>query len=148
MNSIRNSLVREMQAFSLPITLSTGAETKYNREKHGIPKSHALDAAFTGTVQTIKNWRQPTLIITAQGRGKHQRTKPDRFGFPRLYLPRKKMFYGFKTGDIVQTPKGTGRIAARSSGHFAVNGKTTIKHTQCRLLQRADGYNYKLSSPA
>ena len=148
MNSIRNSLVREMKTFGLQLTLSSGAETKYNREKHRIPKSHALDAAFTGTVQTAKNWRQPTFTITAQGRGKHQRTKPDRFGFPRLLLPRKKIFYGFKTGNIVQTPFGVGRIAVRSTGYFALNGKVTIKHTQCCLLQRADGYNYTLSSPA
>jgi 5-methylcytosine-specific restriction endonuclease McrA len=147
--SIRNSLVRGIQAFGLPITLSTGAETKFNRDKHGIPKTHALDAAFTGDVlHPLKNWNQQTLSIKAQGRGSHQRTKPDRFGFPRLKLPRKKVSYGFKTGDIVSTPKGTGRIAIRSTGHFSLNGRNggnTVKHNQCRLLQRADGYNYTLS---
>jgi len=148
-NSIRNSLVTKISDFGLPITLSTGAETKFNRTLHRIPKSHSLDAAFTGNVpHPLKNWNQPTLSIKAQGRGSHQRTKPDRFGFPRLKLPRKKVSYGFKTGDIVSTPKGMGRIAVRSTGHFSLNGRNTVKHNQCRLLQRADGYNYTLSALA
>ena len=144
-NSSRNALRSGLESLGLPVTFSTGAQTKFNRRQHTIPKSHALDAAFTGDVQSAKNWNAPVLEIKAMGRGKHQRTKTDAFGFPRLYLPRVKMVHGFQTGDIVATPKGTGRIAVRSSGHFSLAaraGKTTVKHTQCRLVQRAYGYNY------
>jgi hypothetical protein len=47
-------------------------------------------------------------------------------------------------GDIVLTPKGVGRIAVRTKGHFALataREKTTINPNHCRLAQRADGYN-------
>ena len=145
MNSMRNALVREADSFGLPITLSTGAETKHNRALHGIPKSHALDAAFTGNVQSANNWNAPTLHIKAQGRGTHQQTRTDKYGFPRLYCPKIKTSHGFRTGDIVSSSKGTGRIAIRSTGYFSLKTKTnsvSVKHSQCRLVQKADGYSY------
>ena len=144
-NSSRTALREHLESLGLRVIFSTGAQTKFNRRNHGIPKSHALDAAFTGDVQCRKNWNCPAMKIKAMGRGKHQRTKVDAFGFPRAYLPRVKMVYGFQTGDIVSSPKGTGRISVRASGHFnllARTGKTTVKHTQCRLVQRSDGYDY------
>ena len=64
-----------------------------------IPRSHALDAAFTGNATTRRNWTMPILFIKAQGRRMHQRTGPDKVVFPRLYLPRTKMMHGFQTGD-------------------------------------------------
>jgi hypothetical protein len=143
LNSLRNQIVTELEAFGLPVTKATGAQTKFNRKALGIPKSHALDAACVGETKALKNWHAPVLVITATGRGSHQRTKPNKFGFPRLYLPRTKMHHGFQTGDIVSTPKGTGRISVRKSGNFALNGKISITHKHCRLLQKADGYNYK-----
>jgi 5-methylcytosine-specific restriction endonuclease McrA len=143
LNALRNQLVTELESFGLPVTKATGAQTKFNRKALGIPKSHALDTACVGETKTLKNWHAPVLAITATGRGSYQRTKPDKFGFPRLYLPRTKMHHGFQTGDIVSAPKGTGRIAVRKSGKFALNGKISVNHKHCRLLQRADGYNYK-----
>jgi 5-methylcytosine-specific restriction endonuclease McrA len=143
LNALRNQIVTELETFGLPVTKATGAQTKFNRSRLGIPKTHALDASCVGETKTLKNWHAPVLAITATGRGSHQRTKPNKFGFPRLYLPRTKMHHGFQTGDSVSTPKGTGRIAVRKSGKFALNGKISITHKHCRLLQRADGYNYK-----
>lgn len=145
MNILRSQLGQVAIATGLPVETSSGAETKFNRSRFGIPKSHALDAAFTGTMDVCpKGASIPTLLITATGRGSHCRTKTDAYGFPRLKLPRTKMIHGFQTGDIVQTPKGTGRIAVRTNGHFSLNGsRSTVKHKQCRLLQRADGYNYR-----
>lgn len=149
MNILRSRLVRLFQATGLPVELASGALTKFNRGRFGIPKSHALDAAFAGEMAACpRNWNMKALHITATGRGSHCRTRSDKFGFPRLILPRTKKVLGFQTGDIVRSPKGTGRIAVRSSGAFDLetpNGKTYVNHKQCRLAQRADGYNY--SSP-
>jgi len=152
MNILRNALVKTAQATGLPVTLSTGAETKFNRKRFSIPKTHSLDAAFTGPMaQRPKGVGIRPLLIQATGRGSHCRTRTDKFGFPRLHLPRTKRVLGFQTGDTVRTPKGVGRLAVRSSGYFALklqNGDrkpVTIHHNLCRLAQRADGYN--LSSP-
>ncbi len=88
------------------------------------------------------------LIIKSQGRGSYARTRADKYGFPRLYMPRVKIVLGFKTGDIVKSPRGTGRISVRSNGYFHLKtnkGKTTtIKHNLCKLLQRCDGYSYQI----
>jgi hypothetical protein len=142
MNSIRKPLLNRLAALGLPIETASGAETKFNRSVHNIPKSHANDSICVGTTLVTKNWNQPTVIITATGRGVHARTKSDKYGFPRLKLPRIKQCFGFQTGDIVNTAKGSGRIAIRSSGHFTLNNKISIKHNKCRLIQKADGYNY------
>lgn len=80
----------------------------------------------------------------------------NKYGFPRLPLPRVKRQYGFVTGDIVRAvvPKGkkagvhVGRVAVRSSGSFNITTATSIvqgiNHKYVRLLQPADGYNYTL----
>jgi 5-methylcytosine-specific restriction endonuclease McrA len=146
MNTMRPRLLAAARHTGLPVTTGTGAETKFNRNRFGIPKTHALDAAFAGTMDTsLTGWNITPVCIKATGRGSYQRTRTDKFGFPRLRLPRTKMVRGFQTGDLVQSPKGTGRVATRSSGHFALTSnhtKTTVKQNTCRLLQRADGYSY------
>jgi hypothetical protein len=94
------------------------------------------------------------LQITATGRGFHSRTKLDRYGFPRLRLPRQKRFFGFQTGDMVDVmvPSGikqgyyVGRVAVRAKGSFNVTTATGmvqgLHRRFFRVLQRADGYRY------
>ena len=147
MNILRSRLRAVANATGLPVEESSGAQTKFNRSQFNISKTHALDAAFTGEVRRCpKGTNLTTLRIKTTGRGHYQRTKPDRFGFPRLKLPRTKIIRGFQTGDLVSTPKGRGRIAVRSSGSFSLNGKLTVNHNHCRLAQRADGYQYQTCS--
>jgi hypothetical protein len=148
MNILRNKLRRILSETDLPVIESIGAETKFNRKCFGIPKTHALDAAFTGPMsQSLNNWSMITLQIAATGRGSYQRTRTNKYGFPRSILGKTKSVYGFQTGDHVHSPKGARRIAIRSSGHFALktnSQSTTIKHSLCRRTQRADGYRYSL----
>ena len=155
MNAMRNGLLRDLCSTGLPVEVSRGAVTKFNRTRFGIPKSHALDAACTGTMEAAPHgWAIPTLVITATGRGSHQRTTPDRFGFPRLQRPRTKRVHGFQTGDTVRAvvPKGVkagtyeGRVAVRTRGTFKLQTNQDsiqdISYKHCRLLTRADGYHY------
>nr|NGX38685.1 hypothetical protein [Chlamydiota bacterium] len=96
---------------------------------------------------------QDILCIQSKGRGAYQRTRVNKYGFPRGFLMRKKTIYGFQTGDLVKAtvPKGKkagihiGRVAVRASGSFNIQNATPVQgiaHTYCRLLQRADGYSY------
>src|SRR5262249_6229297 len=114
------------------------------------------DAACVGasTLDALRIATPSVLTITATGRGLHSRTKLDKYGFPRLRLPRQKRFFGFQTGDMVVAvvPTGTkqgryvGRVAVRSSGRFNVTTATgTIQglhYRFVRLAQRSDGYRY------
>jgi len=138
----------------LPVATDSGARTRYNRQRLGIPKTHALDAACVGVLDALHNWQRPTLAINATGRGRYQRTRLNRFGFPRGYLMREKRVEGFQTGDrvIARVPGGKnagthiGRLAVRASGHFNIQCAhgviQGISYRHCRVVQRADGYGY------
>ena len=157
-NATRWALANALKGTDLPIELATGGRTKFNRCTLGLPKTHALDAACVGAMGAIKDWQRPTLTVKATGRGSYQRTRLDRFGFPRGYLMRKKRVHGFGTGDMVraEVPNGvkagihTGRVAVRASGSFNIQthqgGKSVvvqgIGHKHCRVIQRSDGYGY------
>lgn len=94
------------------------------------------------------------LVAKCIGRGTHTRTRTDKYGFPRLRMPRQKQHFGFQTGDLVtaavptgaKTGTHTGHVAVRTTGFFNVTTahRTVqgIHHRHVRLLQRADGYAY------
>jgi 5-methylcytosine-specific restriction endonuclease McrA len=154
-NSTRWALYRDLQETELAVEAGTGGRTKWNRTRFDIPKTHALDAACVGEVESVSGWCKPTLRIKCTGRGAYQRTRVNAYGFPRGILMREKYVHGFKTGDRVRADvtKGkkigqyVGRVAVRASGDFnirtpagAIQG---ISHRYCTLLQRADGYAYQ-----
>lgn len=153
-NATRWALSNALKCSGKPVELSSGGRTKFNRSKLLIPKTHALDAACVGHIDSITGWNQCTLTIKATGRGSYQRTRVDKFGFPRGYLMRTKRINGFGTGDMVKAdvPKGKkagihiGRVAIRATGNFNIQTLTGavqgISHKHCHLTQRNDGYGY------
>jgi len=154
-NATRTTILTELFKTGLPVEVSTGGKTKFNRCRLNVPKTHALDAACTGNTPGLKHWNIPVLAIKAVGRGSYQRTNLNSFGFPRGCLMRQKKAKGFQTGDIVLAvvPKGKrrgihfGRVSVRSRGSFNVQTKVgrmqDISHRHCRMIQRADGYGYQ-----
>ncbi|WP_242530038.1 hypothetical protein [Marinobacterium iners] len=154
-NATRWALFNTLKtATGLPVAVASGGRTKYNRQRLGVPKTHALDAACVGAFDMLHDWTAPTLMIKCTGRGSYQRTRLNRFGFPRGVLMRQKQVHGFQTGDMVKAvvPNGkkagahTGRVAVRKTGSFniqteqgAVQG---ISHKHCTVIQRGDGYGY------
>ena len=156
-NATRNALIERLIQTGTPVQTSTGAQTKLTRHQHNIPKEHCLDAVCVGVVdKPIVNWLKPILTIKAMGRGSYQRTRLDKYGFPRGYLMRQKSIKGFATGDMVKAnvPKGkktgvyVGRVAVRASGSFNITTSTEtiqgINYKHCKLISRNDGYNYFL----
>ena len=154
-NTTRWALANALKATGLPVELASGGRTKYNRSQLGVPKTHALDAACVGSVDAIKAWRKPTLQVKCTGRGSYQRTRLDKYGFPRGYLLRSKAVRGFQTGDLVRAdvPVSSkkagcfvGRVAVRASGSFNIQTGSEvvqgISHKHCRIIQRSDGYGY------
>ena len=155
-NSTRWALFQSLKTTELPVNVGTGGQTKFNRQRLGIPKTHAFDAACVGVVKQVFDWEKPTLRVKATGRGSYKRTRLTKHGFPRGYLMREKSVYGFQTGDMIRAivptgkKEGTwlGRVAIRKTGSFniqtsdgAVQG---IHHRHCQLMQKADGYGYHL----
>ncbi|MGO4431358.1 HNH endonuclease, partial [Streptomyces sp. MCAF7] len=112
----------------LPTHVASGGRTKWNRTRCGLPKSHTLDALNVGKLDTVTETITTTLVAGCSGRGQHQRTSPDRHGFPRRTSPRVKTVHGYATGDLVtaSVPKGkytgthTGRVMVRTTGRFDI----------------------------
>ena len=158
-NATRTKILGEVLKTGLPVEVSTGGKTKFNRARLSIPKTHALDAACTGETPALRGWNMAVLAIKACGRGSYKRTRLNTDGFPRGYLRRQKTAKGFQTGDIVRASleRGkkagvhVGRVAIRVSGSFNIQTyKGTIEgigYKYCRLIQRADGYNYCHNKP-
>ncbi len=153
-NSTRWALFNTLKTMGLPVTTGSGGQTKFNRARLEIPKTHALDAACVGTMEAIQDWKKPTLAIKATGRGSYQRTRLNAYGFPRGYLTRQKRIKGFQTGDMVkaEVTKGKktgsylGRVAVRASGSFNLQTAQGViqgvGYRYCKVIQRADGYGY------
>ncbi|MBV0882213.1 HNH endonuclease [Noviherbaspirillum sp. L7-7A] len=156
-NATRWALFNSLKATDLTVEASLGGRAKYNRCRLDVPKTHALDAACVGAVESVTSWCRPTLAIKATGRGSYQRTRLDKYGFPRGYLMREKSVKGFQTGDMVRATVtagkkfGTyaGRVAVRASGNFYIQLSKEvvqgISHHYCTMLQRADGYGYSFN---
>ncbi len=156
-NATRWTVKARLEAQGLPVACWSGGRTKWNRHRLAIPKSHVADAAVCGDLAGIRGWEVVMLVAEATGRGSHQRTRTDAYGFPRLSLPRTKRLHGFATGDLVvaDVPPGrktsghhTGRIAVRASGSLRVGAVDGINWKNCRSLQRADGYSYAQGTAA
>jgi hypothetical protein len=73
-NSVRWALVTALKIASLPVELSSGGRTKWNRSRLNVPKQHCLDAACVGTVEALHGWNRPILVIRCMGRGSYQAT--------------------------------------------------------------------------
>jgi 5-methylcytosine-specific restriction endonuclease McrA len=156
-NTTRWALLNSLKATGLAVEASSGGRTKYNRCRLNVPKAHALDAACVGAVVAVVDWCRPTLAIKATGRGAYQRTRLDKYGFPRGYLMRQKSVNGFQTGDMVRATvtagkkigSYVGRVAVRASGSFNIQtGKEVVQgisYRYCTMVQRADGYGYSFN---
>ncbi|MGH2414422.1 MAG: RNA-guided endonuclease IscB, partial [Microcystaceae cyanobacterium] len=125
-NSTRWALFNKLKQTALPVETGTGGKTKYNRIRLGLPKTHWLDAACVGEVESLQVLTTQPLLITAKGWGNRQMCTTNKHGVPIKHRTRCKTFFGFQTGDIVRAilPSGKfsgthiGRLTVRETGVF------------------------------
>ena len=153
-NSTRWALFNQLKLTGLPVTTGSGGQTKYNRTRLELPKTHYFDAACVGKVDKLVVLTAQPLSIKSNGHGTRQMCRTDKFGFPSRYVPRDKFVKGFQTGDIVKAlvtsgkkiGEYVGRVAVRSSGAFNISAKELVQgisHKYCQILHRKDGYSYQ-----
>ena len=82
-NSTRWALRDLLMTFGVEVAVGTGGRTKWNRTRLGVPKGHAYDALCVGVVDRVRYWDIPVVSIKCLGRGSHQVSQPDSYGFPR-----------------------------------------------------------------
>jgi 5-methylcytosine-specific restriction endonuclease McrA len=155
-NSTRWALLNRLKATGLSVSTGSGGQTKFNRTRLGLPKTHWLDAACVGEVDELEVLTTQSLRIKATGNGSRQQCRTDKYGFPSRYVPKDPFVKGFQTGDIVRAivVKGKkigtymGRVAVRSTGSFNISDKTGliqgISYKCCTLVHKKDGYGYAL----
>ncbi|AOX02742.1 HNH endonuclease [Moorena producens PAL-8-15-08-1] len=155
-NATRWKLYHELKSIGLPVEVGSGGLTKFNRCRQNLPKTHWLDAANVGKIETLVIEVTHPLIITAKGHGTRQLCRTNKYGFPIRYCSRTKVHKGFQTGDIVRAvvTKGkkigtyVGRVATRKSGSFNISTKSGlvqgISHKYCQFIHRKDGYAYTI----
>ncbi len=156
MNATRWALYERLKAPGLPVECGSGGLTKYNRMMRKLPKTHWLDAANVGksTSERLEIQGVMPLLITANGHGSRQMCGVKR-GFPIRHRGRKKVHYGYQTGDLtravvlkgVHTGTHVGRVLARATGSFDLRTAHDriggINVRDCQFLHRNDGYSYQ-----
>jgi len=158
-NSARKVLLRMLRSMGLPVEPSSGGVTKWNRSRFGLPKTHWLDAVCVGSMPDAPIIKATHMVaIKATGHGVRQRVRTDPFGFPVAHKRRRKVWYGYKTGDIARAiipptkkyPEGRrfwGRVTIDSDTNVRLhmNGKRpSAKFEHIKRLHAADGYDYAL----
>ena len=160
-NASRWHLFERLKATGLPVETGSGGLTKYNRSQRNLPKCHWLDAACVGTStpEQLAVAGVVPLLIEATGHGTRQMCGTDEHGFPTRHRQRKKVHWGYQTGDLVRAvvPRGkyagvhVGRVLARATGSFDIRTKQGrqqgINHRHCRPIHRNDGYSYQKGVP-
>lgn len=155
-NATRNALFRALLTTGVPVETGSGAQTKFNRSRLGLPKSHWIDAACVGDsgATVTLNPDMAPLRITACGHGNRQLCGTDKHGFPIRHRTRQKLYFGFQTGDFAcaevthgkHAGRHVGRVLVRANGFFdlktAAGRLGGIAHRYCQLVQRKDGYCY------
>lgn len=153
-NSTRWALFNRLKETGLPVTTGSGGQTKFNRTRYTLPKSHWLDAACVGKVEELNVLISVPLLIKATGHGTRQMCGTDKFGFPIRHKSRKQIHFCFQTGDIVRATvtagkkvgSYVGRVLCRASGSFDIATMAVrvagISHKYCKPLHKKDGYCY------
>jgi 5-methylcytosine-specific restriction endonuclease McrA len=143
-NSTRWALFNSLKSFGLPLSTGSGGLTKFNRTRLNLPKTHWIDAACVGVVQTLKILTTKILAVKATGQGTRRLCRINKFGFP-CSEPRKKYLHEWKTGDIATRQDITGRVVVQSATRLEirVDGKRIGgKLTDFIKLHSKDAYSY------
>ncbi|MBD2604433.1 HNH endonuclease [Scytonema hofmannii FACHB-248] len=153
-NSTRWALFNALNTTCLPVSTGSGGKTKFNRTRLKLSKTHWLDAACVGNVESLEILTTKPLLIKTVGHGSRQSCRTDKYGFPNRYVPSNKIHFGFQTGDIVKAVVTTGKkvgcyvgkVAIRSSGSFNITAKNGlaqgISYKFCKRIHSKDGYSY------
>ena len=96
-NSARWALFNRLKEAALPVVTGSGGLTKFNLTRLELPKSHWLDVACAGQIESLEVLTNKPLLIKSTGHATRQIGRTDKFGFPSRYVPRNKSVKGFQT---------------------------------------------------
>jgi len=150
-NATKYRLLESLKQFGYPVETGSGAQTSFNRKEQKLDKAHWVDAACVGdSGANIKIPHLKLLRIKCTGHGTRQMCGTDKYGFPIRHRTRAKVFFGFKTGDIVQAVVTSGKkagiyigkVSVRATGSFKLGSVDGLHHRFFASLHTMDGYDY------
>ena len=146
-NATRWKLLNTLKETELKVTTGTGGQTKYNRARFALEKTHFFDAACVGEMNSLEVEANQPLLITCKGHGGRQKAALNKYGYPIRYNPLKPI-KGWQSGDLAIDELGNlGRVNPRSrsnSFNFTVFGQKakSVHASKLRRVHRKDGYTY------
>ena len=146
-NATRWKLFNTLKETGKPVSTGTGGQTKFNRCRFGLVKTHFYDAACVGQIDKLEILANQPLIITCKGHGGRQKAALNKYGYPIRYNPLKPI-KGWQSGDLAVDKEGNfGRVNPRSksnSFNFTVFGQKakSIHVNKLRRVHQKDGYTY------
>ena len=146
-NTTRWRLFNSLKETGLAIFTGTGGQTKFNRQRLNLEKTHFYDAACVGKVESLEVRSNQPLIITCKGHGGRQKAALNKYGYPIRYNPLKPI-KGWQSGDLAVDDLGNlGRVNPRSSSNsfnFTAFGQKakSVHVNKLRRVHRKDGYTY------
>ena len=146
-NSTRWRLVNELKHLGLNVSTGSGGQTKFNRTRLGLAKSHWLDAACVGVVTTLTVLIDHPLLIKCVGQGGRQKAVLDKFGYPKQHRQLKPI-KGWRNGDAALFNGLLYWICPRAKGSFSLNGRSKGMTKNAKHLTKkfsADSYRYTLA---
>lgn len=151
-NSTRWALFNRLKETGLPVATGSGGQTKFNRTRLSLPKTHWLDAACVGQVEKLEVLTDKPLLIKGMGHGTRQMCGTDKYGFPIRHRTREKVHFGFQTGDLVRAVIDAGKYAGSWIGRISVRARPSFKLSSTKVfdvhpkyleaIQKNDGYSY------
>ena len=81
-NLTRWALFNRLKETGLPAVTGSGGLTKFNRTRLELPKSHWLDVACVGQIESLEVLTNKPLLIKSTGHATRQICRTDKFGFP------------------------------------------------------------------
>lgn len=148
-NSTRWHLFKTLKKLNLSLATGTGGQTKFNRSKFNLEKTHFYDAACVGQIDSLEILANQPLIITCKGHGGRQKAALNKYGYPIRYNPLKPI-KGWQSGDLAVDELGNlGRVNPRSqsnSFNFTIFGQKakSIHVSKLQRVHRKDGYTYTI----
>ena len=95
--STRWALFNRLKETGLPVVTASGGLTKFNRTRLELPKTHWLDVACVGQVESLEVLTHKPLLIKSTGHPTRQIGYTDKLRFASRYVPRNKSVHGFQT---------------------------------------------------
>lgn len=147
-NSTRWRLFNELKDLGLNVATGSGGQTKFNRTRLGLPKTHWIDAACVGVVNTLTVLVTKPLLIKCVGQGGRQKAVLDSFGYPKQHRQLKPI-NGWRNGDAALFNGLLYTICPRVTGYFTLNGQGKPITKNVRHLTKkfsADSYRYSFAT--